>query len=260
MISIGFAETSALARAAMSVGTIFVHEIDGGSLRRHVGKADRKPNGLFSSTKARRSMVFEAMHQRDQLWIWEADAKIVDFVSEPLRVELMTTHGPMVYFADGVSLDTAGRIEIVETKKTLEEVTKDPVYENKLRLVERGCDNAGFKFRILDLKDINREPRLSNARAIGLDRNSSVTSSDKMRIVDAIENNGGTITYGEAAVALSHSGQPYDPAARARLHALIVRRFVSVDIEKRIDLFTPLELCEPTDESLADVFGHLRTH
>lgn len=46
-------------------------------------------------------------------------------------------------------------------------------------------------------------------------------------------------------LAFESTKNPYDPAARACLHALIVRRLVSLDIDGPIDLFTPLDLAEP---------------
>lgn len=253
------ADTSQLALAFSEVGAVFTHARDGGSLRRHVGKAQHKPNGLFTSVKARRSMVFEAMHQRDLMWIWEADPQVVDFASEPLRIELITTIGPMTYFADALCLRANGELEIVETKKTRDEVTLDPAYARKLELVDEACARAGFKFSILDHHDIRRGWRLSNARAIAIDRNTTVGTLDKMRLIAAIEANGGSITYGEAVAALSTFDNLYDVAARARLHALIVRRFLSIDIGKRVDLFAPMVLCKPSDETLADVFARHRT-
>lgn len=249
-----------LAARAIGVGAIFVHEENGGPLRRHVGKADTKPNGLFPSAKARRSMVWEAMHQRDLLWIWEVDSNIVDFCSEPLRIELHTTAGPMVYFPDAMSLDANGGIEVIETKKSHAEVDKDPRYKEKLGLFRDACKAAGWKFRILDQNEIRREPRLSNARAIAMDRYTSVSTTDKMRLREAIDDLGGVIAYGEAVEALSRTGNPYDSHARARLHALIVQRFVTIDIDQRIDLFTPIQPGEPADETLSDVFAHLVTH
>lgn len=253
-------DLSQLALAFSKVGAVFTHARDGGALRRHVGKAQHKPNGLFSSVKAGRSMVFEAMHQRDLIWIWEADPQVVDFASEPLRIDLITTAGPMTYFADALCLKANGELEIVETKKTRDEVTRDPAYAKKLELVDDACGKAGFKFSILDHQEIRRGWRLSNARAIAIDRTASVGTLDKMRLIETIENNGGSIAYGEAAASLSAFDNPYDAAARARLHSLIVRRFLTINIEKRIDLFTPLALCKPADETLANVFAHRRRH
>ncbi|WLA63775.1 hypothetical protein [Bradyrhizobium diazoefficiens] len=52
------------------------------------------------------------------------------------------------------------------------------------------------------------------------------------------------MTWANAVAALSRRDDPWSPDGLARLHALIVRRHVRVDISRRITQRTPVEMTE----------------
>lgn len=247
-----------LASAFIGVGAIFTHSEAGGALRRRVGIAQRKPIAIFPSAKAGRSMPCEAMHQRDLLWTWEADSDVVDYASEPLRIDLFTNKGKMTYFPDAIRLKSDCSLEIVETKKRLSEVTQSRAYEEKLELVEEACRNVGIAFSIKDYPEIRQGWNLRNARVIARDRFVKVRTEDRLRLLELLSGSGPSTTYGAAVATLSASGNTNDVVARARVHSLICRRVLAVDLRQPIRLNSALRACAPTTNTIADTFARLR--
>lgn len=225
-----------------SVAATIVVAEDGGSIRTISGRGMRRPHGRFPSKKVRRTMPFDAMHERDLLWICEADPRVETYLTQPHRLEIriQSSSRPLIYFPDLMRRLDNGMIEIVETKKTLAEVSSDPAYEVKLDLARQIYEMEGWRFLVLDQDTIRRQPRLGNARLIAGDRHTRTSTTDIMKVQQRAEFDG--FCYGSAIAALSATDNPFDPLARAKLHALIVKRFVSIDIEKSLGLSTPIHL------------------
>jgi len=221
------------------VAAVIVTATNGGPIRTITGRALLRPNGRFPSRKAWRVLPFEAMHERALMWICEADPSIKTFLSQPHRLEMNIGEArPLVYFPDLMWESADGRIEIIETKKTLSEVRRDPRYEMKLELARWVYEREGWSYRVLDEKTIFAEPRWSNARAIVTDRHTVLSSRDKLRLIERLQQ--GPITYGKAIATLSVSDSPFDPVARAKLHAMFVRRQAHIDISQVIRISTAI--------------------
>ncbi|PXA90884.1 hypothetical protein DMC47_27090 [Nostoc sp. 3335mG] len=229
-------------------------------IRTIVGRVYTRPVGSFPSVKTAITQPWDAIQQRNLIHISEADPQIIDYCTEPHRGECSTGVEDFIYFPDLIRLRVDGTIEVIEVKNSLDEVDRDPEYKRKLGYFGSIYEQLGWSFKIFDRSEIEREPRLSNARAISLDRATTVTTAHRMSLLEALQDGGGTIGFGEAVASLSEQANPECATGRARLHALIVKRFIEIDINKPITLFSPIRLAEPSQLSLAQVVSrHLNT-
>lgn len=249
---------------SVDLGTLlsarFVWGEGGLQIRSIVGRGYTRPTGSFPSRKLDITVSYDAMLQRDYIYCCEADSKVVDFLPEPFRLEMHTSLHNLVYFPDVAVLRADGSIEVVEIKKSMSEVDRDPLYRGKLNLGASVMASAGFDFAILDKAAVQREPRLTNARTICQNRTTMVTTAHRMALLEAIRNCGGTIDYGEAVATLGTQGNPECSMGRAILHAMIVQRFVEIDLDKPMTMFSQVKIASPVELSLAQATAHLRDH
>jgi TnsA endonuclease N terminal len=207
----------------------------GTSIRTIVERAHSKPTGLFMSSKCGVQQPWDAIDERHWMWISEVDWKVRRFTAQPFRMEFHFDDGSViVYFPDiERTMDTG--IEIVEIKKTQAEISRDPDYARKIALARKACQARGWKFRVVTAdRHILPGYLLENARLVRLDRYTRVASEDHLRLDEAMAKSHGRLSYGEAVAALSRRNDPWDRDGTARLHALIVKRVVCVDLTRRL--------------------------
>ncbi|MGX9389581.1 Tn7 transposase TnsA N-terminal domain-containing protein [Nitrobacteraceae bacterium UC4446_H13] len=209
-------------------------------------RGKRKPIGRYPSYKNARAHTWESVHERQLMWLCEADPDVVSYLEQPHRVTMplldrSTTARDLEYFPDLLCERADGSQEIIEVKKDWDEIRNDPAYEAKLEFVREIYDAKGYKFRILTASDdIEIEPFLSNARTIQSYRFTQVDTLDELRFHEALDAAGGSLTLGEAIEAVSASRDRFDPLAFALVCALIVRRAAFVDIRQVFDHGTEL--------------------
>lgn len=218
----------------------------GGPIRTVIQAVRKIPTGDFPSLKAGIALPWEGIAERHYVWICEADWNVRTFMMQPMRMEFHMSDGTvLLYFPDCERLLADTAIEIVEIKKKEDEVRRDPDYAFKLWLARQVCEVRGWKFRIVTAEKYLAEGhRLANARFIRMDRFTTVSAEDYIRLGEAFRHTDGKITWGEAVAALSRTGDEWSPNGLARLRALIVRRHVRVDIKLRITQQTPVVLTE----------------
>ncbi|MDH2386399.1 TnsA endonuclease N-terminal domain-containing protein [Bradyrhizobium sp. CER78] len=218
----------------------------GGPLRTVIQAVLKIPTGEFPSLKAGIALPWEGITERHFVWVCEADWNVRSFMTQPMRMEFHMSDGSILYYFPDVERDLADTaIEIIEIKKREAEARRDPYYEYKLRLARRVCALRGWRFRILTAEKYLAEGhRLANARLIRIDRFTTVSAEDYIRLGEAFRSTDGTLTWGEVVAALSRTNDEWSPNGLARLRALIVRRHVRVDIDRRIKQQTPVVLTE----------------
>jgi len=199
-------------------------------------RGQRKPIGRYPSLKAGRGVKWEAIHEQHLMWILEADANVVSYLEQPYTLVIQRPgERDLRYTPDLRCVMWDGTGEVIETKDTPEEF-EDPEYARKLEIAEQVFHAEGMVFRRLTaVDDIDVEPRLSNSRLISGHRYTFVRSLDELKLREAIDAAGGTLPYGRAIEVLSATADRWDVLARARLHALIVRRVAAVDLYQRLD-------------------------
>lgn len=231
---------AALARA-LRRAQVIISFGDGGQVRRIATRAQHKPTGRFTSLKCGKSWEWEAEHERHLMWISEADPEVIDYVAQPAKLTFLSKvfasgarkrRNP-TYIPDLMRRLANGTIEIIETKKTREEVD-GPFYEAKLERAREAFREKGFRFRIMTARDdIDVEPLLSNARMIRADRYTELDSEDRIRAGSLLDRPRAA-TYGEIVKELTRRGLLNPVLAKAKLHAMIVRREAALDIAAKI--------------------------
>jgi hypothetical protein len=200
--------------------------------------------------KARRAMPCEASHEEKLVYISEADARVVDYLTQPHRLEMYPTNSrrKLVYFPDMWRQMSDGSIEIVETKKTWAEVHRKPEYTTKLKWAKRVYEQLNYTFRIVTEEDyLSVGPLTQNAKMIALDNKTAWRTEDRLRLLGAFSDAGvSSIGYGEAINSLVAADRDKIHAT-AILHAMIVRRIVSIDIHSVIDINSPVTLLETAE-------------
>ena len=217
----------------------------GGPIRTLIQAVRKIPTGDFPSLKAGRPVPWEGIAERHFVWVCEVDWNVCSFMTQPMRMEFHMSDGSvLIYFPDVERILADNAIEIVEIKKKEEEATRDPDYAFKVWLACRVCEIRGWKFRIITADRYLAEGhRLANARLIRMDRFARVSAEDYIRLGEAFRR-ANDMTWGKAVAALSRTDDEWSPDGLARLRALIVRRHVSVDIDRRITQQTPVVLTE----------------
>lgn len=220
-----------------------VYGARGFPIRNNAAQGHTKPTGIFMSRKCGRAMPWESFHELHLMWISECDTAVRRYLAQPLRLELHVRNraNPIMYFPDIEREFDSGVIEIVEVKRTKDEIDRDPFYAFKIAMAKKVFRTAQYRFRIMTAEDhIGIEPRLGNAKTIKLDRFTKLATVDVIRLQEAIERAGGSLAYGKAIESLSERGDPRDADARAKLHASIVQRLASIDLSRRITLDSPV--------------------
>jgi hypothetical protein len=220
----------------------------GGPLRTIVASVRGVPTGFFVSRKARRALPWEARAERLFLWICEAQWDVRTFMAQALRMDFHMSDGTVLSYIVDVEIHLSdGGVEIVEVKKTQREMVRDPYYAFKIWLARQVCAVRGWKFRVVTLEDdLGPGHLLENASAIRMNRWTSLESEDFLRLAEVGRLHGDRLTWAGAVAALSRTDDPWSPTGVARLHAMIVRRHVRVDIERRIRPDTAVILTEQT--------------
>jgi hypothetical protein len=209
---------------------------DGGPVRTIRNFNQRIPSGRYFSFKCRRPLDWEAFHERHLFWICDADARVRTYLSQPHKLVMHLTNGrSLIYFPDLSRQMEDGTTEIIETKKTKEEVSSDPDYELKLEFARDVYETErGWTFRILTAEDdIEIEPLLSNARTIKRDGSTRILTPDIEELLSAFDAARGPLAYAKAVEALTR-GEVSRRYAQAKLHALVIRRLAGIDIRSAI--------------------------
>lgn len=225
---------------------------NGGAIRTIVGHGSIRAVSVYPSVKAGYAMPTEAPHERMLVRICEADPQVVDYQTQPHRLEIPLNDRakPVIYFPDCIRQMADGAIEVIETKKTASEFTRSSSYAWKLDLAEQVYADLGWRFRRLSQQDdIDVKPLWPNARMISVRNKRRVTSADQLRFQEAVLKRNGTVAFAEAVEVMTDSATSPLPVATTLVHALVCRRIAWIDIAARIDRDTPVRLVGPSAAS-----------
>lgn len=214
----------------------------GGPLRTVIQAVRKMPTGEFPSLKAGIALPWEGISERHYIWISEVDWNVRSFLTQPMRMDLHMSDGRvLIYFPDMERSLADGTIEIVEIKRKEDETRRNPEYAFKLWLARQVCEVRGWKFRLVTAENHLAEGhRLANSKLIRIDRFAAISAEDYIRLGEAFRPTHGKLTWGETVAVLSRTDDEWSPDGLARLRALIVRRHVRVDIDRRITQQTPV--------------------
>jgi hypothetical protein len=207
----------------------------GAAISTIVERAHAKPAGMVVAVKTQQAKPWKEIDEQHFLWFSETDFSIHAIVVRPFRMEFHFAGGDVITYVPDMERRLDGAIEIDEIEKTQAQLADDPYYAWKVSLAREACQARGWTFRIITADKCVLPGRLlDNIRQVRLDSRMRVTSEDHLRLGEAMEKVRGKLTYGEAVAALSGHDDPWDRDGVAKLHALIVRRVVCVDLTRRL--------------------------
>ena len=213
----------------------------GGPVRLIINGRHHKPVGRYASRKARRSLPWEAWGELAYLWVCEADADVVSYLTQPHRLTIrLPGGGSAVYYPD-IRRDLAdGAVEIVEIKKRDGDARRTRDYALKLELARLVYEGLGWTYRILVESDLKFRRELWTAQSIQRNRTARVTRKERLRLAEALAGDGGTLPLAKAQEALGGG-----PDGQAKLYAAIVLRVASVDLTTPLTPDAPVRLVQP---------------
>jgi hypothetical protein len=209
--------------------------VKGRPVRTIVERGYGNPVGRFVSLKCGMAMPWGSFRELHAIWLSEADSSVERYLVRPFRIWFRVdgTSKTIDYFPHLERRLTNNRWEVIEIGRSLEEVSRDPHYERKLAKARQLAHVEGFHFRVMTAEEHLAGPALRNAEAIVRDRFTHVTTADMEAFVTAAQR-GGAMPFAKAIEVLSHRRDRFDSTARAKLHALIVRRVAGVHIGRPI--------------------------
>lgn len=215
-------------------GAIIYANENGAPVRQVGQKGTFKPVGIFQSVKCRRGQPWESPHERSLIFLSEADADVVSYLVQPHRLELhlVNQERPLIYYPDMRRQLADGTTEIIETKKNLSELN-DPEYRLKLSLAFHAYARLGWKMRV-ETEDglLGPSTLMTNAKLVTDDKNVAVTTADKLCLQHHLSGHKGKATYGDLASALAQLCGKSDAVGRAKVHALVVRRAIRMQLDR----------------------------
>jgi hypothetical protein len=239
-------ELAKLALRLMKAKAVIEFEPDLRPMRRVHNKGKRKPIGRYPSYKIRRALTWESVCERELMWQSESDPDVISYYDQPHKVTIRLPEmdgKTMIYFPDMLRKLVNGSVEVIEVKKTLDEIKnfEDGDYARKLQLAELAYKAAGIRFRVVTGEDdIRIEPLFSNVINIQRCRFTKLDTLDNLRFHEALDATDGIAPLGRVIEAVSENGNRFDPVACSKVLALVVQRAAWIDIRKQINHDTPV--------------------
>jgi hypothetical protein len=220
---------------AVSKATI-VEARDWHPIRTFVERAHNKPVGRLVSRKSKRAMPWEGFGERHLMMISEADTDVERFLAQPHRLEIRGEgrRRRLDYFPDLMRRMADGTIEIIEVKKSQDEIDTDPDYAFKIAKAASVYEAIGWTFRIVAADDeVDIDPLLPNAQSIFADKFAYIGTRERIAMEEAFEARG-EIAYAKAVETIAAAGDFPEDRARKVLHALVCTRSAGIDITRKI--------------------------
>ncbi|WP_210253988.1 hypothetical protein [Bradyrhizobium pachyrhizi] len=170
------------------------------------------------------------------MMISEADTAVERFLAQPHRLEIRVEGGRrrLDYFPDLMRRMADGTIEIIEVKKSRDEIDADPDYAFKIAKAARVYEAVGLTLRIVTADDdVDIDPLLPNAQSIFADKFAYIGTRERLTMEETFEAKG-AIAHAEAIETIAAAGGLPENRARKVLHALVCTRSAGIDITRRI--------------------------
>lgn len=233
------AKVEQLLHDSNTIGRI-VYSTTGGPLRTIVTGTKIRMSGIYQSVKARQSQPYESPDERTFMKLCEAEYSVRDWLSQPHRLEMFVNGRVVKYYPDFEVLKSSGEYEVVEIKRDKCREVRDEL-KVKLLLAEQYYRILGFRFRILDRRDLHQEPRYSNSEDIQRHAHTSYSEAELFRILQIVSaRKGRVMPFGEIVERLGGG-----IVGKKKLCAMIVKRIFMINLDLPIDCDTPVVHCAP---------------
>jgi hypothetical protein len=221
--------------AAVSSFARLVTTPDGKPIRSIITGRRRIVTGSYASRKARRALVHESMNERAFFLHSEVDTEILDYMSQPLRLEFVLDGRSRTYIADCLRQKVDGSLELVEVKHD-QRALRDPDYALKLQAVAQVCQALKWSFRVVHGAPLRAKSVLNtNVGIVQQYRFVSFGAREVHVAAEATALAGGEIALGRLAESLGERR-----IGRAQICAMMVGRKLRIDLENALNDDSPV--------------------
>lgn len=209
---------------------------DGGPVHDVAAVPGKKLMGYVQSAKTGRMQPWSRPVQRSRYWQCEADPAVATYLAQPLKLVMRVGGVEYEFHPDLLIYYRDGRIEcealipsrgVSQGERSLIPFARDALAAEAMALKE------------VAERDVVGTARERNSVEIYADRWTEMTAGDHTAAAAAFGRMGDAATYGAAIKALGDSG-----LGRARLHALILRGLVDIDLDRPTQPTTPVRWVE----------------
>ncbi|MCK1463574.1 hypothetical protein IVB34_35800 [Bradyrhizobium sp. 2] len=203
----------------------------------------RRARGRIFSMKGKRSMPWEGRNDKCEEVLAcetaEVETNCLQWISQPCRIEMRDGLGWSAYFPDLAKRTLRSRswiTKVAELKRKKDEIYAVEGYEEKLQLAEQHLNSIGIEFEILENRDLGTPCFRRNVHQVFLDRNTAIEPRDISLARDVAHS---CAAYGELCEALGGY-----IVGKKKLHALMVRRILSIPLDRVITTETIVDLVD----------------
>lgn len=226
--------------------TVFRH---GGHERPVITRGPKHLRFRFPSVKTRTLQLGEGKGEGYLARFNEVATCVLDYECHPCKIELIRDGRIETYRPDSIRLLIGGTIELIEAKRTPDDLG-DPEYRERLATVAEVARLCGWVFRVLTLKQIMGpsadNPRQLPQRVRNVDalygRRTMCLSRQEERVAGRVVGRGEPLDWAELRERLA----PTNPLqGDAVIEALLARGLLSTDLDRPFGRCTPLMPAKP---------------
>ncbi len=198
----------------------------GGSVRDIAATPGGRPMGYFQSPKAGGSMAWNTSVQRARYYQCEADPDVSAWMAQPFRMDFHLPAGVRSFHPDLTVNRRSGRSEIEVL------VPSSSLAVAQMALVDLAraeCNARGLRFVVRQASEILGTVAERNAILVAMDRFTRLDAADVERAEAFFAAMGGEAPYARVVDGLGGPG-----IGRARLHLLLMRGHLDLDLAKPI--------------------------
>ncbi|WP_157223660.1 TnsA endonuclease N-terminal domain-containing protein [Caulobacter sp. AP07] len=186
--------------------------------------------GSYASRKARRALVHESMNERALFVHSEVDTEIIDYQSQPLRLEFVLDGRRRTYIADCLRQKFDGSLELVEVKHD-QRALRDPDYALKIQAVAKVCQALQWSFRVVHGAPLRAKSTFNTNVGIVQQYRFVKFGAREIHLAgEALAQAGGEIAFGRLAEILGERR-----IGRAQICAMMVGRIVRIDLQSALN-------------------------
>jgi hypothetical protein len=194
-------------------------------MRRITNGRRHRPVGSYYSLKNGGGVPWESRVELRGYYHAEVDPLVVRYRAQPHTLEMLQEGRLRKYTPDREDQLEDGQIEILEIKDTYKPDVDDD-YHMKLKMAERVYQSLGWRFRIVELAEIEAEPRFGAVEAVQAYRRTAVTTQDIVALAD-LRGKSPDLTLGDLCEALAPPTLGLHKAC-----AMAVRRIVAIELDR----------------------------
>lgn len=205
-----------------------------------IGHGTKRIVGTVPSRKCGQTFPWQSFNERDRILTHEADTGVHSYLAQP-HILYFVTGGKIREYRPDCAIDRDGApIQIEEVKDERYDPARHPEHEAKYAEVRKIYDAIGWQFtvkRVLKTSAAHTSSMRAVQEIVG-DRWTEVTPEDLRLVRQGLRALGGS-----GLMATVEKMLPFPQGiARAKINAMVVRRVLHVNLERRLSPVTIVSL------------------